>query len=221
MQNKICINVFCYENKVIYPVYLSDQKFCDSMDLLLISDKFKSHYVYIKDFDRFMFNKTKNKDKKYFCKNSLQCFSSGNILSEHKENCLVINCKQSVKLKSGFISFKNYSKQIPVPFKIYADFECILEKVDGDIECSSNSSYTRKYQNNVPCSFAYKVVCVDNKFSKKIVLYRGKDAVYEFIKSILKEYNYFRSVVKKYFNESLVMSAEENERYKLTSICSI
>ena len=221
MQNKICINVFCYENKVIYPVYLSDQKFSDSMDLLLISDKFKSHYVYIKDFDRFMFNKTKNKDKKYFCKNSLQCFSSENILSEHKENCLVINCKQSVKLKSGFISFKNYSKQIPVPFKIYADFECILEKVDGDIECSSNSSYTRKYQNNVPCSFAYKVVCVDNKLSKKIVLYRGKDAVYEFIKSILKEYNYFRSVVKKYFNENLVISAEENERYKLTSICSI
>ena len=50
----------------------------------------------------------------------------------------------SVKLESGFISFKNYSKQIPVPFKIYADFECILEKVDGDIECISNSSDTRK-----------------------------------------------------------------------------
>ena len=48
VQNKICINVFCYENKVVYPVYLSDQKFSDSMDLLLISDKFKSHYVYIK-----------------------------------------------------------------------------------------------------------------------------------------------------------------------------
>ena len=58
-QNKICINVLCYENKVVYPVYLLDQKFSDSMDLLLISDKFKSHYVYIKDFDRFMFNKTK------------------------------------------------------------------------------------------------------------------------------------------------------------------
>ena len=65
----------------------------------------------------------------------------------------------SVKLESGFISFKNYSKQIPVPFKIYADFECILKKVDGDID----SSYTRKYQDHVPCS-------VDNKFSKKIVL---------------------------------------------------
>ena len=61
MQNKVCINAFCYENKVAYPVYSSDQKFSDSMDLLLISDKFKSHYVYIKDFDRFMFSKTKYK----------------------------------------------------------------------------------------------------------------------------------------------------------------
>ena len=57
VQNKICINVFCYENKVVYLVYLSDQKFSDSIDLLLISNEFKSHYMYIKDFDRFMFNK--------------------------------------------------------------------------------------------------------------------------------------------------------------------
>ena len=164
VQNKVCINVFCYENKVVYPAYLSDQKFSDSMDLLLVSDKFKSHYVYIKNFDRFMFNKTKYKGKKYFCKNCLRCYSSERILSEHKEDCLVINEKQNI---SGFISFKNYFKQIPVPFKIYVDFECILEKVDCDIECSSNSSYTRKYQEHVPCSFACKVVCVDNKYSKK------------------------------------------------------
>ena len=160
--------MFCYENKVVYPVYLSDQKFSDSIYLLLISDKFKSHYVYIKNFDRVMFNKTKYKGKKYFCKNCLQCFSSKKISSENKEDCLVINGKQSVKLEIEFISFKNYSKQIPVPFKIYADFECVLKKVDGDIGCSSNSSYTRKHQNHVTCSFGYKAVCVDNKFTKKL-----------------------------------------------------
>ena len=26
-QNKICINVFCYENNLTYPVYVSDQNF--------------------------------------------------------------------------------------------------------------------------------------------------------------------------------------------------
>ena len=70
MLNKIGINVFCYEKKVVYPVYLSDHD--DTMDLLLISNGFVSHYVCIKDFDRFMFNKTKYKGKKYFCKMCLQ-----------------------------------------------------------------------------------------------------------------------------------------------------
>ena len=43
----------------------------------------------------------------------------------------------------------------------------VLRKIKSDItECDSNSSYTRKYQDHIPCSFAYKVVCIDNKFSK-------------------------------------------------------
>ena len=41
-------------------MYVSDQKFENSMDLLLLIDDDKSHYVYIKDFNRFMFHKTKN-----------------------------------------------------------------------------------------------------------------------------------------------------------------
>ena len=50
-------------------------------------------------------------------------------MTEDKEDCLIINGKQSVKLEKGTIEFENYFKQIPVPFKIYADFECNLEGV--------------------------------------------------------------------------------------------
>ena len=64
IKNNICINVFGYDNKFVFPIYISDQKFEDSMDLLLLTNNNKSHYVYIKDFDRFMFHKTKNKNKK-------------------------------------------------------------------------------------------------------------------------------------------------------------
>ena len=56
-QNNICINVFRYENNLAYPVYLSDHKFENCIDLLLITDENKSHDVYIKDFNRFMCNK--------------------------------------------------------------------------------------------------------------------------------------------------------------------
>ena len=160
--------MFYYKNGIIYPLHISGKKFSDCMDLLLIFDENMSHYVYIKDFNRLMFNKIKNKNKKYFCRCCLQCFSSENVLKEHKENCLVINGKQNVKLGKGSISFKNYSKQLPAPFKIYSDFECILHPTSSKKVSNKNThktEYTEKYQTYIPCSFAYKVVCVDFKFS--------------------------------------------------------
>ena len=70
---------------MVFPIDISNQKFEDSMDLLLLINNNKSHYVYIKDFDRFMFHTQKNKNKKWFCKSCLQCFSSENIFITHKE----------------------------------------------------------------------------------------------------------------------------------------
>ena len=70
--------------------------------------------------------KQKIKTENTFCKCCLQCFSSKKVLAEHKENCLIINGKQNVKLRKGSISFKSYFKQLPVPFKLYANCDCIL-----------------------------------------------------------------------------------------------
>ena len=114
------------------------------MDLLLLIDDDKSHYVYIKDFDRFMSHKTKNKNKKYFWKSCLQCFSSKNVLTQHKDVCLSINGAQSVKLEKGTIEFKNYFKQMPAPFKIYADFQCNLKVIE---------TYEDLYTKNIKITF--------------------------------------------------------------------
>ena len=91
---------------MVFLSYVSNQKFEDSIDLLLLIDNDKSHDVYIKDFNRFMFHKTNNKNKKSFCKSCLLCFSSKSMLIKHKENCLSINGKQSVKLGKGTIKFE-------------------------------------------------------------------------------------------------------------------
>ena len=60
-------------------------------------------------------------------------------------------------------SLKIISKQIPVSFKIYADFEFNLESDE-----SYEGSYSKKYEDHTTCSFVYKLVCVENKFSKSI-----------------------------------------------------
>ena len=91
-----------------------------------------------------MFHKTKNKSKKWFCKSCLQCFSSENVLTKHKEECLSINGKQPIKLEEGITEFENYFKQIPVPFKIYSDFECNLEQAE---------SYEGSYTKNIKITF--------------------------------------------------------------------
>ena len=135
-----------------------------------------------------MCNKKRCKNKRYICKCCLQCFSSENFLMEHKGNCLIINGKQSIKLRNTSISCKNLFKQLPVPFKIYADFECILKKVKSSHK--NNDSHTERYQDHIPCSFAYKVVCINNKFTKRVVFYRGKSTVYRFIEAILNQYDY-------------------------------
>ena len=121
---------------------------------------------------------------------------------------MVINGKENVKLGKGSISFKNYSRQLPAPFKIYADLKCTLRPTSSKGVKSSDKSfsYTKKYQDHIPCSFAYKVVCVDNKFSKDVVMYKGKNVANQFIKAILGEYDYCRRVKtkKKDFNQLIV-----------------
>ena len=65
---------------------------------------------------------------------------------------MIINGKQSVNLKSGSIKSENHFKQLTVPFKIYADFECILMKIHSNSK-NNNASYTEKISK--PCFFQF------------------------------------------------------------------
>ena len=114
------------------------------MNLLLISKDEKRHYVLIKDFNKFMYNQSKNKERKYFCMHCLQCFKSESILTKHVDNCSTINGKQVINMpKEGenILKFNNFHKQQAVRFVIYAGFEAITKKVQG---CKPNDdkSYT-------------------------------------------------------------------------------
>ena len=97
-QNSIRINVFGYEKGQPFPIYISKEKFKDQMNLLLITKNEKKHYVLIKDFNTFMYNQSKHKNKKHFCIYCLQCFSSERILANLVNNCLMINGKQAINM---------------------------------------------------------------------------------------------------------------------------
>ena len=222
-QNNICINLFGYEEKQKFPIYISKEKFIDHMELLLITEGENNHYVLIKDFNKFMYNQTKHEHRKYFCMHCLQCFSREDVLTEHKNNCILINGKQAIQMpeKGHIVNFKNYYKQLPVPFVIYADFEAITEKVLG---CQPNTekSYTDAYQKHTDCGYGYKVVCCyDNEYTKPVQIYRGENAVYKFMENMLEEVNWCKSKMKKHFNKPLKMTKENKRDFKKATKCYI
>ena len=112
-------------------------------------------------------------------------------MTEHKEYCLSIDGAQSVRFEKVTIEFKNAFKQIQVPFKVYADFECNLSSVK-----SYEGSCSKKDQDHIPCSFAYKLVLMINLVNW--LFFTDVNAAYKFIEAI-KEYEYCKKIVKKHF----------------------
>ena len=79
-----------------------------------------------------MYSRTRHKDRKQYCLSCLQSFATTEILNNHRERCLLINYTHVAKYETGIIKFKNYEKQIPILFKIYADTECLLKRINTD-----------------------------------------------------------------------------------------
>ena len=230
-QNSIRVNVFGYENGQPFPIHISKETFEDQMNLLLITKDEKKHYFLIKDFNAFMYNQSKHKERKHFCMYCLQCFSSERILANHVNNCLTINGAQAINMpKQGenILKFNNFHKQLPVPFVIYADFEAITKKVQGckqseEMENEKNErSYTEAYQTHEDCGYGYKVICCyDDKYSKYTCIYRGENAVYKFMEKMLEEVEYCKAVIKKHFNKPLVMTEVDEQHFKTMDGCHI
>ena len=232
-QNSIRINVFGYESKQPFPIHISKETFKDQMNLLLIAKDEKKHYVLIKDFNAFMYNQSKHKERKHFCMYCLQCFSSESVLVKHANanNCLTINGSQAINMpKQGenVLKFNNFHKQLPVPFVIYADFEAITKKVQGCEQSEEmkkdkdRRSYTEECQIHKDFGYGYKVVCCyRERYSKPIKTYRGENAVYKFIEKMLEEVEYCKAVVKKRFNKPLVMTEDDEQCFRTMDGCHI
>ena len=223
-QNEININVFGFENKQPYPIFISKEKYENHMELLLITENENKHYVLINDFNRFMYNQTKHEHKKHFCMYCLQCFSSEIILNNHKNNCIELNGKQAINMpdkNNSTLKFNNFHKQQPVPFVIYADFEAITEKISG-CQPNNDKSFTEAYQKHTDCGFGYKVVCCyDDKYSQPLKIYRGEKAVYTFMEYLLDEVKYCKKIIKKEFNKPLRMTKEDEEKFQKANKCHI
>ena len=137
---------------------------------------------------------------------------------KHKEDCIVINGDQAIRMppQGSYIEFKNYRNRLQVPFVIYADFESLLPSVEKE-----GSERVRPYQEHIACGFSYKVVCsFDDKYSRPIQGGRGKDAVYNFLTSVLDEANKCTPIMKM-IKKPLVMTPSDESDFLRSEQCHI
>ena len=137
----------------------------------------------------------------------------------------MINGKQAIKMPTNdnnILKFNNFHKQLDVPFVIYADFEAITEKLNSCQPDNNDKSYTNAYQKHTDCGYGYKVVCCyDDKYSKPVEIYRGKNAVHKFMKKMLEEVKYCKKMKKEHFNKDMIMTRTDKRNFKKAKKCHI
>ena len=120
--------------------------------------------------------------------------------------------------KGEYVKFQNYERKIKLPLIIYGDFESILVSENNGKQ-NPEDSYTNKYQEHSAFSYGYKLVYVDDKFSKTLKTNLDEDAVYSFINNIIEESKYCSDLMKKDFRKELVMTKKHVEDFKNSTKC--
>ena len=224
--NNISVNVFYLDldkkNIEVVPFRITKLYNASShANLLLLekedveNNKTISHYVYIKNFSRLMYDKNNSHHTLHYCYYCLNSFYNEESLSNHIDNCQNYDTIKTILPSEDkkYIQFQNYSKQLRAPFKIYADFECILQNIEDN-----NETNTKKYQEHKPVSYMLNIVSYD-KNDEKIIIYKGIDCVEHFLININKISNKLMYKIKD--AKSMIFTNEDKKNYNNNNICHI
>ena len=193
------------------------------VNLLLIEDledKYKKHYTTIKSLSRLLTSmNSKHKEKQHYCNNCLQSFSTEEIRDDHYGYCRK-NEPVSIEMptKNPIVEFTNDQRQFKVPFVMYADFESILEPIQGGSD-NPNKSSTRGVNSHKPSGW-----CLHSKFTHGNVKnptaqYRGTNCVERFCEHIISE---AKRLCKSYPEvPNLPLTKKQKKEYNKASKCHL
>ena len=155
---------------------------------MLITDDNDKHYVAIKSLSKLLrSSNTRNEKAQHFCINFLQGFNEKKSRDEHLVCC---RNNEAVRIempnKNSIVKYSDGQYQFKVPFLMYADFESILEPIQG--ANNPNFSSTREVNIHTPSGW-----CIYSKFAyarsagrahgditNPLTQYRGSDCVEKF-----------------------------------------
>ena len=220
------INVFSNDGKTIYPLRMTERDCKNTIDLFFHEEDGNSHYSLIKNFHRLIKSQiTKSKDGKIFiCKRCFTHFTKEELLEKHIKYC---SNNQTVAVKmpkpKSYLHFKNYYKQIPIPFVVYGDFECFTKTMNS---CTPNpkESYNYNYQKHEPSGFCFYVKSIVPGIHIKPIIYT-KNSEDENIAKIFVEK--IAEVTKSIYNDfycrpkPLRLTSEEQKLFEQAKTCHI
>ena len=170
--NNLIINVYgCTKNgKEIWPRRISKKRGKEAINLLMLDNGKRYHYVLIKNLNKLLGKSGAVSNPKNFCPYCCHGFDKRYLkdgqMVQHMDVCFKYKGTKVImpeKGKTDVIRFKNYSQQLEVPYTIYADFEAVLKKdEDSGNEIHEISGYS---------------ICVKSPYEEdQMWSYRGENA---------------------------------------------
>lgn len=237
-KHNLKINILMLSENNVYPLKygIGDGKIITNLLLVHTPKKGKgvSHYLLIKNLDRYLLNTYRGANNKlcyeqsYFCPNCLNKFSTKKKREKHIELCGNHNSRIERAPEPGAdqIYFKKYENQFPQDLIGYLDFECELPKTSNQCElchtlrCKCDTSYTRFETEQKPICFSFIILNKDCDIMYNKT-FSGKNAGDIFINDLLLQEkiwigNYLKTVI-----EMKALSYEEQVLYNIADCCYI
>ena len=195
--NNLNINVFELTGIVLAPIHVNKNYLQPQIDLLL----YQNHYCLITRLHCLI---NKDSHMKHVCRRCLTAFSSQPVLIDHMERCIK---QQPTKITFSWkdqLKFEDYHMKVPVPIRVYADFECINQPQN-----TPNMLFKQ-----IPIAVGYYVI---SPFGNYYYSYFGIDCTTWFVNRMLT----LEKIASKYFktNLELEMSQEEEVQFQLAEEC--
>ena len=197
-ESGIGINLLAVEGRTIY-ICRRAGNYERKLNLMILEKDDNKHYVAVKSISRLLsMANNRHKESQYFCDYCLNGFKTQESGDAHYEYC---THNETVKIempsKNTTVKYSNGQHQFKVPFIMYADFESILEPIQG-ARNDPNTPSTRGVNSHVPSGWCLHTKFAYGEVKSPTSQYRGPDRVESFCKHIISEarrlYNSFPEV---------------------------
>ena len=221
--NEIVLNILYvpHNTKKIQVAYKSKHNVtCDKqVILLMISNGENWHYLVVKNLPGLLKGITSSHNEDFYCLNCFHSYRTKNKLEEHKKICENHDyCHVEMPTKdNNIIKYNQGEKSIKLPFIIYADLECLLEKI-STCQNSPREPSTTEINKHAPSGYSLFTHCSFDKTKNKLDHYRGKDCM----KKICKDLREHATKIINYEKKKMMpLTVEQKIHYNEQEICYI